>query len=61
MKTYIATTGVAFGLLVLAHVARVFQEGGHLLKEPFFLATTVGSAGVCVWAIILLKKMRTAA
>lgn len=57
MKSYIATTGAAFGLLGLAHIARMLQEGAHLIREPVFLATTVGSFSVCVWAIILLKKL----
>ena len=47
-----------FGLLTLAHIARMFEEGAHLITQPVFLLTTVGSASVCVWAIILLKKLR---
>ena len=58
MKAYIVTTGAAFGLLTLAHIARMFEEGAHLITRPVFLLTTVGSASVCVWAIILLKKLR---
>ena len=57
MKSYIVTTGGAFGLLALAHIARMFEEGAHLIREPIFLLTTVGSVSVCVWAIILLKKL----
>jgi len=57
MKAYILTTGAAFGLLALAHIARLFQEGAHLITEPVFLVTTVGSVSVGVWAIILLKKL----
>jgi hypothetical protein len=58
MKAYIVTTGAAFGLLALAHIARMFEEGAHLIGEQVFLATTVGSVSVCVWAIILLKRLR---
>jgi hypothetical protein len=57
MKSYIVTTGGAFGLLALAHMARMFDEGAHLIGEPVFLLTTVGSVAVCVWAIVLLKKL----
>jgi hypothetical protein len=57
MRAYIVTTGAAFGLLTLAHIARMFEEGVHLITQPVFLLTTVGSASVCVWAIILLKKL----
>jgi hypothetical protein len=56
MKAYIVTTGVAFALLALAHLARIFEEGAHLITEPIFLATTVGSVGMCVWAIVILKQ-----
>jgi hypothetical protein len=56
MKAYIVTTGAAFGLLALAHIARIFKEGAHLVTEPLFLVTTVGSVGVCAWAIIILKQ-----
>ena len=59
MKAYIVTTGAAFGLLTFAHIARMFEEGAHLITQPVFLLTTVGSASACVWAIILLKKLRS--
>jgi hypothetical protein len=52
MRAYLVTTGAAF---VIAHM---FEEGVHLITQPGFLLTTVGSASVCVWAIILLKKLR---
>ena len=58
MKSYIVTTGAAFGFLFLAHVARVIDEGTQLLGQPVFLLTTIGSLGVCAWAIALLTKLR---
>ena len=58
MKAYMVTTGTAFGLLTLAHVARIFEEGVHLIIQPVFLVTTVGSACICMWAIFLLKKLK---
>ena len=58
MKAYVVTTGVAFGLLALAHITRIFEEGTHLLTEPIFLATSVGSASICVWAIVILRQRR---
>ena len=36
MKAYIVTTGAAFGLLTLAHIARMFEEGAHLITQPSF-------------------------
>ena len=56
MRSYVATTGVAFGLLVLVHVVRVVVEGGHPIREPLFLFSTVASACLCSWAIVLLLK-----
>jgi len=34
MKAYVMITGAVFGLLVLAHVWRVIEEGAHLATEP---------------------------
>jgi hypothetical protein len=56
MKSYIMTTGAAFGLIALAHIVRIFAEGAHLITEPLFLFTTVGSVSICVWAIVILKQ-----
>lgn len=56
MKAYLVTTAVAFGVLALLHVARLFAEGAHLLGEPIFLVTTIGSFAACVWAIALLRS-----
>jgi hypothetical protein len=58
MRAYVVTTGAAFGLLTLAHIERMFEEGAHLITRPVFLHATVGSASVSVWAIILLEKLR---
>jgi hypothetical protein len=58
VKAFIVTAAIAFALLALAHVARLVAEGPHLLKEPVFLLTSVGSVCICVWAIILLRRLR---
>ena len=50
MKAYLITTGTIFGLITLAHVARVFVEGVHLAKDPFFLFLTALAAALCIWA-----------
>jgi hypothetical protein len=49
--------GAAFGLLALAHFARVYEEGTHLFSEAIFVFTTVGSIALCVWAGFLLKRL----
>jgi uncharacterized protein (DUF2062 family) len=54
MRAYVMATGTVFGLLVLAHGARVIAEGLQVAKNPFFAFTTVLAAGLCVWAWRLL-------
>jgi hypothetical protein len=34
MKAYVMTTGILFGLLTMAHVWRVVEEGRHLAADP---------------------------
>jgi len=41
MRQYVMITGSAFGLLVLAHLARVILEGVHVAKVPFFVLSTL--------------------
>jgi len=56
MRAYIASTGAVFGLLALAHVARIIAEGLQLAKNPLFAFTTLLAAGLCVWACRLLTQ-----
>jgi hypothetical protein len=56
VRRYIVTTGAAAALLALAHLARIFVEGPHLLRQPGFLLATVASVGIGVWALVLLRK-----
>jgi hypothetical protein len=56
MRAYLATTGAVFGLITLAHLARMVAEGPHLAREPFYILLTLLSAGLCLWAIRLLKR-----
>jgi hypothetical protein len=56
MKSYIITTGAVYGSLTVVHVARMFEEGVHLLRDPIFFSTTVAAAGLCAWATILVRK-----
>ncbi len=50
MKMYVVTTGAIFGLLTLAHVWRMVEEGAHLAADPFFVLVTLASAVLCLWA-----------
>ena len=55
MKTYVTTTGSVFGLLVVAHLARIVAEGPHLATDPLFTSMTLLAAAFCAWAWYLLR------
>jgi hypothetical protein len=57
MKAYVITTGSVFGLLVLAHVWRVIEEGPHLARDPSYVMITAASAALCLWAWRLLRRI----
>jgi len=56
MKAYLITTGIIFGLITAAHVARVIVEGAGLAKDPFYIVLTLLAASMSVWAWRLLAK-----
>jgi hypothetical protein len=60
MKAYLITTSTIFGLITLAHVARIFAEGWNLARDPVFILLTALSAGLCAWGFLLLKRSSTA-
>ena len=49
MRAYVATTGVVFGLLTLAHIWRVIAEGPNV-ANPGFLLITLAAAALSIWA-----------
>jgi len=55
MKAYLITTGTVFGLIVLAHIWRVFEEGSHLATDPVFVILTIAAAALSFWAWRLLS------
>jgi hypothetical protein len=55
MRAYVITSGAIFGLLVVAHMARLFAEGWGVATNPWFVLTTVAAAGLSVWAVRLLR------
>lgn len=59
MRAYIASTGVIFGLIVIAHVWRVLVEGPELARSPWYIAVTLLAAGLVVWACRLLRPPST--
>jgi uncharacterized protein (DUF2062 family) len=58
MRAYVITTGIVFGLLVLAHIARGIAEGVHVVKDPFFMLSSLIALGLCAWAGRLIMRRR---
>jgi hypothetical protein len=55
MRAYVMTTGAVFGLLALAHLWRVIEEGWGVASDPFFILTSLVSAGLCLWALRMIR------
>lgn len=58
MRVYVMITGTLFGVLVIAHVLRVVQEGPALAKEPWYILITLAAAALSVWAWLLLRRSK---
>jgi hypothetical protein len=58
MKAYLITTCIAFGLVLLAHVMRIMEEGLSSASEPLFALSTLISAALFGWALVLLRSTR---
>ena len=56
MKAYLITSGTIFGLIGLAHIWRIFEEGRHLATDPVFVILTIVAGGLSVWAWRLLVR-----
>ncbi len=59
MRTYVMTTGVIFGLLVVAHVWRMIAESASLATDPWYLLITVAAGLLSLWALVLLRPSRS--
>ena len=57
MKAYIITSGAIFALIAVAHVARLFAEPLHVLREPIFLALTILAAALSIWSVVVLRRV----
>lgn len=58
MRSYIITSGILFGLLVLVHGFRLFAEGLGPLQNPVFLVSTLTSVAMSVWAWFAFKATK---
>ncbi len=56
MKAYVITTGVIFALITAAHIWRIIAENPRLLGTPSLVLLTVASAGLAVWAWMLVQR-----
>jgi hypothetical protein len=59
MKTYVAITGVIFGLVGIAHIWRMFVEP-PLATDPAYLALTALAALLAIWAGRIIWSGRSA-
>ena len=59
MKAYVMTTGTLFGLLTLAHIWRIIEEGTHLATDPWYILITISAAALGVWSWLVLKRSST--
>jgi hypothetical protein len=57
MKAYLITTGTVFALIVLGHGWRVAVEGVQVARDPVFVLLTFVTAGLSVWAWVLLRRL----
>lgn len=55
MKRYVITTGLIFGLVTLAHLARMVVER-PLATDPAYWLVTAAVAGLAGWAGWLLRR-----
>jgi tetrahydromethanopterin S-methyltransferase subunit E len=58
VKAYVATTGVIFGLIVVAHIWRAIEEGLAMATHPGFIALTVAAAALAFWSWRVFKGLR---
>ena len=55
MRAYVITTGVIFGLLVVAHLWRMVAEP-HLATDPGYIVITLTAGLLSVWAGLVLRR-----
>jgi hypothetical protein len=58
MKAYVITTGVIFALLTAAHLLRMIIENPGLAETPWYVAITLATAALSIWAFYLLRRAK---
>jgi hypothetical protein len=61
MRPYVATTGVLFAAITVAHIWRAVEEGTGVAKDPLFIILTLAAAALSIWAGILLRPVKSLA
>lgn len=56
LRAYLITTGVVFGLIVVAHVLRLVLEGPDLATDPWFLLLTLAAGALSAWGLSLARR-----
>jgi hypothetical protein len=59
VRAYLATTGILFALLAVAHLLRTIAESSRFATDPWFILEGPGigivAAAICVWAWRLFR------
>jgi len=58
MKSFLIVVGAVFGLIVVAHLARMVVEP-HLVRDPWYWLLTIVAAVLSAWAWRLLWRTRS--
>jgi hypothetical protein len=56
MRAYVIVTGAIFGAIVVSHVWRMVSESPTLASDPAYLALTLVSAALAIWAVRLSRR-----
>ena len=56
MRRYLLISGILFGLLALVQVARIAIETISVARDPYFLVSTLITAGFAIWAWKLMRR-----
>ena len=56
MRAFVLTAGFIFALILAAHVARLLIEGPGPMVDPIFIASSLASLALVIWAAMLLRR-----